>query len=116
MEKNNDNTMEFTGAGVLTLKKTVLIDGEEVKEIKYDFDKLTGADIEEVFKESTRSGYMVSASYELDPVIGGRMFAKAADLDFMDIKRLRIPDYTKAAGLARSFFILDSDGDQEGQN
>lgn len=116
MEKSNENTMEITGAGVLTLKKPILIDGEETKEIKYDFDNLTGADVEEVFKESTRSGYMVSASYELDPIIGGRMFAKAADLDFEDIKRLKVKDYTTAAGIARSFFISDLDGDQESQN
>ncbi|MBN1048708.1 phage tail assembly protein [Clostridium botulinum] len=102
--------------GELMLKKTVLIDGNEVKKINYDFDELTGEDIETVFKDAIRSGYMVSSSYELDPVIGGRMFAQAAGLDFNDIKRLKLKDYTEAAGIARAFFITDLDGDQEDQN
>lgn len=116
MDKKNENTIAITGLGVLTLRKSILIDGKEVNEIEYDFDKLTGRDIEEVFKESTRSGYMVSASYELDPVIGGRMFAKASDLDFLDISRLKLKDYTEAANIARAFFIEDSDGNQEDPN
>lgn len=116
MDKKNENTMAITGLGVLTLRKAILIDGKEVNKIEYDFDKLTGRDIEEVFKESTRSGYMVSASYELDPVIGGRMFAKASDLDFLDISRLKLKDYTEAANIARAFFIQDSDGNQEDPN
>ena len=116
MDKKEENTMEITGAGVLTLKKPILIDGKEAKEIEYDFDNLTGADIEDVFKEATRSNYMVSASYELDPVIGGRMFAKAADIAYSDVQRMKIPDYTQAAALARNFFILGLNGDQEDQN
>lgn len=111
-----ENNIEIIGTGTLKLKRPISIDGKETNEIKYDFDKLTGMDIEEVFKEATRSGYMVSASYELDPIIGGRMFAKASDLDFSDVSRLKLKDYTEAANIARAFFIQDSDGNQEESN
>ena len=98
---------------VLVLKKPIMIDGEEVKEINYDFDQLTGKDLENVFKESTKSGYMVSASYELDPVIGGRIFAEAANVAYMDVQRFSLADYGKAASLARDFFMLGLVGNQE---
>ncbi|AIY80092.1 UNVERIFIED_ORG: hypothetical protein B2H98_08885 [Clostridium botulinum] len=111
-----ENKILNTGVGTLKLRKAILIDGKNVTEINYDFDKLTGENIENVFKESTRSGYMVSASYELDPVIGGRMFAEASDLDFLDIKRLGVSDYSKVASIARDFFIIGLNGDQDDQN
>lgn len=113
MEKNE---IQVQSVGVLKLKKSIKIDGKDVYEIPYDFDKLSGNDIEIVFKEATRSGYMVSSSYELDPVIGGRMFAQAADLDFGDVKRFKLKDYTEAANIARAFFITELSGDQEEAN
>ncbi len=111
-----ENKIINAGVGTLKLRKAISIDGKNVTEINYDFDKLTGENIENVFKESTRSGYMVSASYELDPVIGGRMFAEASDLDFSDIKRLGVSDYSKVASIARDFFIIGLNGDQDDQN
>ncbi|BCZ48426.1 hypothetical protein psyc5s11_44930 [Clostridium gelidum] len=98
---------------VLTLKKPIMIDGAETKEINYDFDELTGRDLENVFKESTKSGYMVSASYELDPVIGGRVFAEAANIAYTDVQRFSLADYGKAASLARDFFMLGLVGSQD---
>lgn len=101
---------------VLVLKKAILIDGEEKTKIPYDFDNLTGESIENVFKAAIKSGYMVSASYELDPVIGARMFAEASNIDYMDIKRFGVADYSKAASIARDFFIINLGGDQEESN
>lgn len=101
---------------VLALKKPIMIDGKETKEITYDFDELTGNNIENVFKESTKSGYMVSASYELDPIIGARMFAEAANIAYMDVQRFSLTDYSKAASLARDFFIQGLAGDQGESN
>lgn len=48
---------------------------------------------------------MVSASYELDPVIGGRIFAEAANVAYMDVQRFSLADYGKAASLARDFYV-----------
>lgn len=101
---------------LLSLEKPIVVDGSELKEIPYDFDKLNGTSIERVFNEATRSKYIVSSSYELDPIIGARMFAEAADMKYADIKKLALSDYTKAASCARSFFMEGLVGDQEESN
>ncbi|WP_459482117.1 hypothetical protein [Clostridium saccharoperbutylacetonicum] len=106
---NDDNEKE----NVLILSSPILVKGEEVKEINYDFDKLSGNSIEKVFNEATRSKYVVSSSYELDPIIGARMFAESANMEYIDIKRLPLVDYTKAASCARDFFMEGLVGDQE---
>lgn len=101
---------------LLLLEKPILVDGVEIKEIHYDFDKLNGTSIERVFNEATRSKYIVSSSYELDPIIGARIFAEAADIKYANIKKLALNDYTKAASYARSFFMEGLVGDQEESN
>ncbi|MBN1039022.1 phage tail assembly protein [Clostridium botulinum] len=101
---------------VLTLKKPIMIDGEEKTIITYNFDELTGENLENGFKSAIKSGYMVGASYELDPVIGAHMFAEAAGIDYTDVKRMGFADYNKAASLARDFFIQNLGGDQEENN
>ena len=93
---------------VLVLKKPIMIDGEETKEINYDFQSLTGENLEEVFKEAIKSGHIISASYELDPVIGAMMFAEASNNAYMDIQRLGLADYSKAASLGREYFFEES--------
>lgn len=115
-KKENILVKEAIEKNILNLKKPVFIDGEEKTKIPYDFDKLSGENIENVFKASTKSGYMVSASYELDPVIGARMFAEAAELDYADVKRFSMSDYSKAASVARDFFIQGLAGNQEENN
>lgn len=104
MEENNN---------VLKLRKPVMIDGEEKTEIKYDFDELTGENLENGFKTAIKSGYVVSASYELDPIIGAHMFAEAAGIAYADVKRFGFSDYSKAASLARDFFIQGLGGYQD---
>lgn len=101
---------------VLKLKKAVMIDGEEKAEITYDFDSLTGENLENGFKSAIKSGYMVGASYELDPVIGAHMFAEAAGIDYTDVKRFSMADYSKAASIARDFFIKGLGGNLEESN
>ena len=101
------------GNNVLTLKKTIMIDGGEVKEINYDYESLTGKNLEEVFKETIKSGHLLTASYELDPVIGARIFAEAANSAYMDIQRFGVADYTKAASLTRDYFFRELSEDDE---
>lgn len=97
---------------VLKLKKTVLIDGEEVKEVKYDFESLTGKHVDAAFKEARKNGYMITGAYEMDPIIGGYMFAQAAGIDYSDLERFSAKDFAKAGSLGRDFFIVDLDGNQ----
>ena len=102
--------------GVLELKKTIYIDGAEVNKIEYDFGKLKGRDVEEIFKEAISDQYMPSASYELDPVIGARFFAKAADIDYTDVKRMSLADNSHIASISRDFLIESLNEKQKNNN
>lgn len=114
--KESSDSEDEDKENILTLTNPILINGVELKEIPYDFDKLSGNSIEKVFNEATRSKYVVSSSYELDPIIGARMFAEAASMNYADVKRLILNDYAKAASCARDFFMLGLVGDQEESN
>lgn len=107
--KENEKDINDT---VLQLKKPVLIDGEERTEIPYDFDNLTGRDVDQVFKSLTKRGYVLTGPYEVDPVVGAAMFAQAAGLDYTDLERFSAKDYAKAGTLGRNFFIIDLNGNQ----
>lgn len=97
---------------VLVLKKPIMIDGNEVKEIAYDFESLTGKDVVNAFARSRKNGYVITGPYEMDPILGAYMFAEAAQVDYADIERLGGSDYTKAGSLGRNFFIKDLRGNQ----
>ena len=91
---------------ILKLKKPVMIDGEEKTEIEYDFEALTGNDIQSATKELSKAGIMVT-TIELDSNYHAAIFAKAADLMFEDMSRLSARDYAKATSLVRDFFLAD---------
>jgi hypothetical protein len=101
------------GNNVLVLKKPIMIDGEEVKKINYNYVDLTGKNLEEVYKETIKSGHLLTASYELDPVIGARIFAEASSNAYMDIQRLGVADYSKSAGLTRGYLFEELDSNEE---
>lgn len=91
---------------ILKLKKPVMIDGEEKTEIKYDFDDLTGDDIQQATKELSKAGIMVT-TIELDNNYHAAIFAKASGLMFEDMRRFSAKDYAKATTLVRDFFLAD---------
>ena len=97
---------------ILKLRKPIFIDGKEVSEIPYDFEELTGKDVDDAFKAARKNGYMITGAYEMDPIIGGYMFAQAAGIDYLDLERLSAKDFAKAGSLGRDFFIADLGGDQ----
>lgn len=105
-----------TKENVLILENPIIIKGSEVTEIEYDLDALTGEDTDLVFKEANRSQYIVSSSYELDPVIGARFFAKAAKIEYRDMINMSASDYLAASSIVRNFFIQSLSGDQEEDN
>lgn len=93
---------------ILKLKKTVMIDGEEKTEIQYDFDSLTGRNVNNAFSNAKKKGYAINSAYEMDPVIGCYMFAEAAGISYEDVERMSAADYAKAGSLGRNFFIQNS--------
>lgn len=97
----------------LVLKKPILIDGEEVKEINYDLDDLTGNDIEHAMNELAKKGIMVSL-VETDQRYHAMLFAIAAGIDYTDVGRLSGKDYHKATTAVRNFFLESEE--QSGEN
>lgn len=90
----------------LILSKPIEIDGELKKEIEYDLDSLTGSVIENAIKDLQKNNYVPTVQ-ETDQLLHANIFAQAAGLDHMDIKRLSIKDYIKVTGIVRDFFISD---------
>ncbi|KMT23009.1 hypothetical protein [Clostridium cylindrosporum] len=97
---------------VLKLSKVVSINGEEVKEIDYDFDDLKGDSIENAVKAMQKQGY-VSTVQELDPILHAHIFAEASGLDYLDIKSLPAKDYLKCVSAVRDFLLTDSEVSQQ---
>ncbi len=90
----------------LQLKKPLKIDGEEVKEIEYDLDSLTGTDVQQVTQEMQKLNILVAVP-ELDTNYHAMLFAKAAGIDYTDMQRMSLKDYTTATGVVRDFFLAD---------
>lgn len=97
----------------LKLSKKIEINGELKTEIEYDLENLTGDAIENTVKSLQKSGY-VPAVQEIDTMMQAYLFAEAAGLDYMDIKRLSAKDFLRATGKVRDFFLSDvEDSPQE---
>lgn len=88
----------------LQLKKPIKINGEEVTEIEYDLDAITGADVQQVTQEMQKLN-MVIAVPELDTNYHAMLFAKASGIDYTDMQRMSLKDYTTATGVVRDFFL-----------
>lgn len=91
---------------ILKLKKPIKIDGEEVTELKYDFESLTGEDVERAVADLQSGGIMVT-TLEFDTTYHAAIFAKASGIAYEDVKRFSAKDFTRAATLARNFFLAD---------
>lgn len=95
---------------VLKLNKPVQVDGQEYKELPYDFDLLTAADIHETSRYLKGKGIPVSLNPAVDVDFQMGLFAKAvkaAGLDFhyADALRLSAMDGMVAATMTQLFFI-----------
>lgn len=90
----------------LVLSKEYELNGAMVKEIEYNLDNLTGDTIENAFKTMQKVGYVPTVQ-ELDAILHAHIFAEAANIDYLDIKRLPMKDYLKATGEVRNFFFAD---------
>ena len=92
---------------IYKLIKPIKIDGEEITELNYNFDELTGEDLQRAAKDLSKHGISVNVP-ELDNNYHAAIFAIAADVSFQDITRLSARDYTKCTSLVRDFFLADT--------
>jgi hypothetical protein len=102
---------------VLKLIKPIMINGEEVKELKYDFDNMTARDKLDVGKRMKMDGNSPSVE-EIDNDYHFYLFAGAvskadSSIDTSDLMRLSARDAQKGSGLARSFFYVNSESPEE---
>ena len=96
-----------------TLTKPILINGEEKKELKYDFDEFTAQDKLNAGKDYKKAGNVISVQ-ELDADYHLFIFAKAIEkanpgVDLSDVLRISAKDSARAEKLVRDFFFLSSE-------
>ena len=102
------NDMTNTSAdNVFHLKKPVLYNGEEISELSFDFDKLTGADalnIEEQLASRGKTAYagaINDANYLI--LMAAKACTKPVGMDFFN--RVSIVDFERIKNRAR-FFLM----------
>lgn len=96
----------------LILTKPIMINGEEVKELPYDFDSMTAQDKINVGTRIKKAGVPITVE-ELDTDYQFYLFAGAVakadpSIDIEDVLRISARDSQKGAALARNFFYLNS--------
>lgn len=74
-----EENAEVFGVGTYTFKEPTKIEGNTVKEINYDFTKLSGKAVREARSELAKRNYFVAAK-QVDEVYHAAMFALAADI------------------------------------
>lgn len=97
----------------LKLSKPLMVNGIEVKEIKYDFENMTAQDKLNAGKTYKKAGNIVNVE-ELDCDYHLYIFAEAASkvnegMDPTDVLRISAKDSAKAEKLVRDFFFLGSE-------
>ena len=95
---------------ILKLTKPIPLDGQEVRELPYDFDALTAADIHETSRYLKANGVAVPLSPAVDVDFQLGLFARAVgaaeqDFHFADALRLSALDAMTAATLTQIFFL-----------
>lgn len=108
IEKSNAavETATNTGVGTYVFKKPTTIDGEEVKEINYDFNVINGAAIRDIRTELGKRAYAASVP-EIDQVFQAGMFAVACGLTLDNVEAFALRDYFNVTELARDFLLAE---------
>ncbi len=97
-----------------TLKKPIMVNGSDIRELKYDFDNMTAQDKMNAGKAYKKEGNVISVQ-ELDSDYHLFIFAEAVakadpEIDQREITALMgARDAARAERLVRSFFFLDSE-------
>lgn len=91
---------------IIKLKKPVTIDGKEYKEIKADFEKLTGVDLMQARSELSKTdvgvdNFLPAMNMEYQARVG----ARAADLPFDVVKQLPAPEFLQLTREVQSFLL-----------
>lgn len=97
---------------VLTLKIPLMVDGEELKELPYDFEAMTAGSLLRIAGDMAATGHSRTTVQEYDSDYHFFLFAQAVELatkgkvSTPDVLRLSAIDAIKGGAIARSFFFL----------
>lgn len=107
---------------VITLKKPIMINGKEVKELSYNTDEITVGQFceAEQYKFASSGNKPVLTTYEFDSALHlylGMMAIIAVNphIDITDLERVKGYDMVNIARVGRNF-ILTGAGGNSGQN
>lgn len=89
---------------IYKLSKPTMINGEEMTEISYDIEGLTGNDVAQAIKDLAKQSIVVTLT-ETDQNYHAALFAIASGLDYMDIRNLPLKDFMKVCNIVRDFFL-----------
>lgn len=97
---------------VFKLSRPLMVDGEKLQELPYDFEKMTARDKLMVTVEMAAAGLPQSTVEDVDPAYQLILFAKAVEvasggkIAVPDVLRISAKDAQRGSSLARSFFYL----------
>ncbi len=97
----------------LKLSKPIMINGEEVKELTYDFEEMTAQDKLKAGQKYKKAGKVIQVE-ELDSDYHLYLFVEAVlkanpGMDSTDVLRISAKDSAKAEAKTRDFFFIDSE-------
>ncbi len=97
---------------ILKLRKPFKVNGEEVTEIQYDLEELSGDDLESALNALKMEKKVVTA-VEVDPSYHAAVFAYAAGLTLQDMRRMGARDYQAAIIEVRRFFLSSKEQEEQ---
>ena len=97
---------EIKTTNVLKLNKPITINDKEVKELKYDLNRVTGKTIRLNIQKLQRLE-MAVPTLEYSPILHAALFATAAQIDVEDVERLNMKDYMSAVNIISDFFTKE---------
>ena len=106
----------MNGKGTLKLKAPLLINGAELTELHYDFDRLTAADMIEADRQRQDDAGRPALAPVIDRATQLILFALACEkaggsFTHEDMPRMSYRDAVRAANLARDFTSAEDDGE-----
>ena len=97
---------------VVKLKKPLMVDGQEVKELPYDFDGMTAGSVLSVARDMAAAGFARMTVSEYDSDYHFFLFAKAVEvatagkISTPDVLLISAADTVNCSAFARDFFFL----------
>lgn len=108
MLKTNENEQE-TGqvkfAGTYPLRKPVQFEGQEITELVYDLEEMTGKDVQQCRQfASTKRGRQADPALLQDDLALAMLFVRSAKLPFEFLDEMKAADFAACAQAAQAFF------------